>query len=1236
MRYGPRQGTARGPSQRLQFGVRNFPASHSPHTMPTPAQFDVYRAPLSGLHLVEASAGTGKTWTISGLYARLILELGLTVEQILVVTFTKAATAELQDRIRRRLRDVLAAFEAGHSEDPFCQGMLELHGEQAALAIRRLTRAIGGFDQATIFTIHSFCQRVLGESAFESGADFDCEVVPDERELLQEIVDDFWRREIHPASPSWAAYLAERKQSPDGWLAEVSNQVGKPFLTILGCAAPAEVSGLERARTAALADAARLWCAHRDDIRARLLGCTGFNAQKVRAGAVETWLREAGDTFDGAGGAGIPCPTLAVPDTLAKLTTTALAGAVKKNEAAPVHPFFDACETLVNADQALQDALYATLQAMKPKLLAFCNRELELRKTEARVFSYNDLLNRLAAALDGAQGERLAATIRRRYRAALIDEFQDTDPMQYRIFRTVYGAAQEARQPVFFVGDPKQAIYSFRGADVFSYLQARGEPDIAHATLMTNQRSVPGLIRAVNRLFLGRSEPFLLADIPYPEVQPAERERPALRIEDDGLPLRFLLLPEKHDAKGKETHYTKGEAASRAAAATAAEIARLLREAGAGTARLGERPLHGGDIAVLVATHSQARRVEEALRGYGVPSVRQGQDNVFESHEAMELERVLLAVAQPGREPLLKAALATELMGYTGNAIHALAQDEAAFEQRFERFQGYHQLWLSEGFMPMFRRWFEESNLTGHLPEFLDGERRLTNLLHLAELLQVESRRKPAIDTLLHWYGQVLRRRVQPEEEALLRLESDARRVKLVTIHTSKGLEYPIVFCPFLWDGRLSQRKTPAVLFHRDCQAVLDLGSPDLEAHRKQAVQEELSEKLRLLYVALTRAVHRCYVAWGDVRNSKDKGEGTHTTALAWLLHAGAEADAADPLAAMERHLRDGGQSRIAADVHAYAARADGEVGVYPLPAAGERLSGPAEDDGSNLALREFRRGFLRPSWRMTSFTGLTTGRHSEAPDHDPLPESVPEIAPGESMFTFPRGAKAGSCLHAILEEWEFTSHEGERLAELARRKLKAHGLEERWAPVVRHGLEDLLAAPLDGRDLKLGDIPAERRLVELEFTYVLHGGDAQALRRLLADPAHGCDPRFAEAARRLDFRNIAGYMKGFIDLVFEAGGKYYVVDYKSNWLGDSLPDYGPDRLATAMANEQYYLQYLIYVVALHRYLKFRLPEYDYERNFGGVYYLFLRGIVPGKNSGIYWDRPGLGLVEDLERMVGS
>jgi exodeoxyribonuclease V beta subunit len=1195
---------------------------------------DVHAVPLDRLALIEASAGTGKTTTITRLYLRLLLEQGLGVDRILVVTYTKAATAELQDRIRRQLAALLDALKADGEDtggDDFCRQFRDaLAPDRRDLARRRLTMALSGFDQAAIHTIHGFCQRVLTESAFESGADFDCELLADDGDLLRAVVEDFWRREIYPESGPWVDFLVERRQTPDQWLWDIAPHVGKPFLRVVPAAVPEDRDRLAPEFRAAYARLKILWenggAAKAERLLLEALNAKALDGRSYRKDRVQAWLGSLGAFLATAE------PGLTLPASLDRLTSERLKDATKSGQTPPRHAVFDACRTLLDRHQAMMDGFEQRLVDLKIRLLDYCNAELPRRIRRQRQLSFSEMLNRLADALDGDSGESLARAIRARYPAALIDEFQDTDPVQYRIFRGVYGGRE---QPVFLVGDPKQAIYHFRGADVFSYLRAHHDA-AARYTLNTNYRSVPPLIEAVNALFdqSHHPAPFLLDAIHYRQVEPAPNARGRLDIDgDDGAPFRFFLAPAGPVKKGEETPLNKGEANAFAADVTAREIARLLALAEAGKARIvggnGPRALHGGDIAVLVPSHRQGGLVEQALLGHRIASVRHNsRDSVFETAEARELERVLWAIAEPASGPRVRAALLTECMGVSGHELATLLDDEAAFEHRVARFHRYQELWKQRGFMPMFRAWLEEENVADRLLAYADGERRLTNLRHLAERLQAESRGHGSLETLLGWYARALENPPREDEAGLLRLESDARRVKIVTIHTSKGLEFPVVFCPFLWDGKLWQGEEPAA-FHdenRDGAPTLDLGSPEFGKHRVLAGRERLGEKLRQLYVALTRAEYRCYLVWGRIKEME-------TAALSWLLH-GPETPGDDPVAALTAGFAHRTRASIEADLRVYAARAGEAVALVAPPEPVEFRPPPVVAE--NLAPAVFDRPPLFPSWRMTSFSRLATGRHSEAPDYDLLPDTEPVEAEGDSMFAFPRGAKAGSCLHAILEDWEFTHRDGKALAELVRRKLKAHGIEERWTDTARQGIEQLLAAPLDKHGLKLGDIPNSKRLVELEFTFGLGRVDAAGLQRILADPEHRCDPRFAEAAGRLDFRNVAGYMKGFIDLVFEANGRYYLADYKSNWLGNTYPDYAPERLAVAMAHDHYYLQYLIYTVALHRYLGQRLPDYRYDSHFGGVYYLFLRGIKPGRKTGIFWDRPRLSLVEALEQRLGK
>ena len=1192
-------------------------------TAPHFEAFDVYGAALDRPTLIEASAGTGKTWAIGGLYLRLVVESGLAVENILVVTYTRAATAELSGRIRARLVEMLAELKGHGSGDEFCRTYLAQIPDPE-LAARRLTHALRCFDDAAIFTIHGFCQRVLTESAFESGMDFAAELLPDERDILRDIVDDYWRREIQPAGGLWVGFLVGGKQTPDAWLVEIAPHIGKQSFLALAPLAEAGDATAQEARLSAAFEAARsLWLAQRDEISALLLEHPGLNGNVYRKTSLPGWFASF-DFYFAETVAG-----LAVPEKLVKLTPEVLLAGTKKGHVPPEHPFFSACTALVAAADDLRSLFERKLVTLKADLLRYCEAELPARKEASQLLSYHDLLNRLHDALHAEHGEHLAQTIRARYPAALIDEFQDTDPVQYGIFRRLY-RGQEL--PAFFVGDPKQAIYGFRGADVYTYLQAYGDTQ-SQTTQNTNQRSVPALVETLNSLFGGHARPFLLENIGYRPVEATQRPLGELQIDGDAAAaFRFHLFD---PAGGENKPFSKEQANRLAARDCATGIARLLNLAVQGKARLAKngatRPLGGGDIAVLVPAHRQGRLVQEELSQRGVASVRYGQENVYASPEAAELERVLLAVAEPGRESLVRAALATGLSGTTAGGIYALGEDERAAEQVTDAFRRYHELWRDHGFMRFFRSWLEEQGVAQCLLGFQDGERRLTNLLHLAELLQVESHARQGMDALLGWLSRAIRSPRSDDEGALLRLESDAERVRIVTIHASKGLEYPVVFCPFLWDGRLWQKNESAVTFHDPSQnnrPTLDLGSPAFDEHKAWASGERLAEKLRLLYVALTRAQHRCVVAWGYVKEME-------SAALSWLLHGAGDATE-EPLAALADKFGKMNAATVAQEVHDFAARAGANVAVEVC--RGDELPyTPIGEARQELAVLPFSRS-LQTGWRMTSFSALSAGRHSEAPDYDATASEVVESATQADIFSFPRGAQPGTCLHAIFEGWDFTRRDPAALQAWVAEQLKGHFIEEKWAPVVARTVQATLDAPLDASGICLADVATAQRLVELGFVFPLAGLELERLRRVLADPSLGVAPEYAEAAENLDFRRVEGYMMGFVDLVFEAQGRYYIVDYKSNWLGSEAACYAPPLLRQAMAGNHYYLQYLIYCVALHRYLRARLADYDYQRHFGGVFYLFLRGIDPanGDDNGIYRNRPDVRLIEALDRLVGG
>ena len=1188
-------------------------------------RLDPLYTPLTDFNLIEASAGTGKTYTITALYLRLVVEARIPVNRILVVTYTNAATKELRDRIRSRLAEIRHAFLDGRADkdDELGARLLDLTPDREH-AIRRLSNALRGFDEAAIFTIHGFCKRVLGDNAFESGLSFDTELLADTGELLREIVEDFWRREFYPGPPIVVQYFLDQGASPETLLRQIEPHLGKPYLHIVTPNSAADGPTLEQAFNVAFQQARDLWRQDRPAIEELLLTSPALNRQKYNPKSIPGWL-EAMEIYLSA-----DPPRLAKFDKFAQFTPTKLHASLKKGQPAPHHAFFDACETLNAACDALAD--YCRYQ-IPVKLLAYCNAELAVRKRREQVQSYDDLLLDLHAALQQSRrGPALIKTLQERYAAALIDEFQDTDPVQYEIFHRIYAGTG---QPVFLVGDPKQAIYSFRGADIFAYLTARRDTPRQH-TLDVNWRSDPRLLAALNAIFGAvKDQPFLFDGIPFHDAIAAPRpQREPLLIQGRREPpLQLWLLAA--DGSGP---INKGFASEQAVQATAAEIARLLNLGARGQAQLGDRPLAGGDIAVLVRSHWQGRLMRRQLLQLNVPSVQHADDSVFLADEARQLEWLLAAVAEPSHEGRVRTALASDLFGLTGEELHRLREEEQSWARWLEKFQDYRLLWQEQGFMRFFRTWLIAEGVPQRLLSFRDGDRRLTNLLHLAELAHLASRTHPGMAGLLKWLGDCCRLPSNKDEEQQLRLESDENLVRIVTVHKSKGLEYDVVFCPFLWDGRLRAGKDDAALLYHDPddsrRSILAIGAGEEDPAVQLARREEMAESLRLFYVALTRAKQRCYLVWGKIKDAD-------TAPAAWLLHhPAAVGPAQDPLEVTQQRFNQITPAAFLDDLQAAFAAAGDAVALTPIPqAAGDHYQ-PSATTEPELQARGFSRS-LAEFWRVGSFTSLTSGLSVEAPDYD-MTVAAPvtlETAPvGLNVFTFPRGARAGACLHAIFERLDFSRSDRTLLEDRIRRTLTGHGLDaEIWTPTVADWVERVLATPLNGSGLRLGTVTLERRISELEFYYPVARLRDETLRRLLERYGYAADP-FRDMIDRLEFNPLRGYMKGFIDLVFEADGRFYLVDYKSNWLGPELAAYRPERLAEVMARETYVLQYLIYAVALHRYLRWRVADYHYETHFGGVFYLFLRGMDPalGADCGVFHDRPAPELITALDSVMAK
>ncbi|SAK84724.1 exodeoxyribonuclease V, beta subunit [Caballeronia glebae] len=1217
-------------------------------------ELDVFSCALDGVNQIEASAGTGKTWNICALYVRLLLEKRLSVEQILVVTFTKAATAELHERIRSRLVGVAHAIENGDAAgDPFIEQLFdttlaEIDADEAA---KRLRIAVSTFDQAAIHTIHAFCQRALQEAPFAAAMPFAFDMEADDSALRFELAADFWRERVEPVAartPSFASWLVAKGAGPASLDAQLARRLKKPLAALRF----GDMDAAEAADMQALFDqACALWNAERDSIAKLLFDAEAIlnkttHKRTIIDAAIDAWTAYFAD-------ADCHAPP---PEKALKLTATALAKGTKAKNTPPAHVFFDHADSLAASAVAAEASQRATWLGIVREWLDHAPAELAARKRARRVVSFDDLLSNLHHAL--VKHAWLAEALRARYPAALIDEFQDTDPLQFAIFNRVFAP----HGPLFLVGDPKQAIYSFRAADLHTYLAARDGAS-ARYTLAVNQRSTPPLIEACNRVFGANPAAFILDGLDYQPVRAGTRKRgpfvddtPAAAYSDIA-DFCVWMLPHGESA------LLKVNAQRDAAQACAAEIARLLRGAQRGEVTIGHAPLSAGDIAVLVQTHRQGSLVKRVLAAWGIGSVELAQASVFGSLDAEQIERVLAAIDTPGDLRRLRAALATDWFGLDAAALWRLEHADAADPHGepidstswVERFSRYRTIWHERGFAVMWRTLARELSIATRLVARPDGERRLTNVNHLAELLQARSAEQPGIAPTLRWLA-AQREQQGGGEEAQLRLESDRNLVQIVTVHKSKGLEYAVVFCPFLNDGAsrdASKSGLPdAREYHDDAGvAVLHYGMEgDEDDHASAAIaREQAAERARLVYVALTRAVFRCYVVAGFYLSNRSTKE-SRRSVLNWLVAGGAndfDAFCNEPPE----------EAEIVAAWHAVAAQSDGAISVAPLPVIDVRE--PLAADASHehdIAARTNRR-ILRDRWRMASFSSLiAAGARDEAnqaqpvearPDHDELAalddamrtdSTARDEAPLDSddILAFPRGAAAGECLHRMYELADFTEPSGWPAA--VERALREHPTPapETLAPRLRPMMLRLLADTVTSEiapGMRLQTIAPARRMNELEFLFSADSLDFTALRRVLA--AHG----FPDVA--LESGALRGFIKGFIDMIVEHEGRFWIIDWKSNHLGDAASDYAAAPLAVAMAEHAYHLQALIYVVALHRYLRARLAGYAYETHIGGYLYLFVRGVRPGwrdggQPSGVHSGRPSLELVEALDRLMSG
>lgn len=1097
--------------------------------------FDITRDLAPGITLLEASAGTGKTWTIAALVTKHVAAGSVGLEEMLVVTFTRAASQELRERVRQQLDEAVQVLTDPASREPdnrLHEWLLTASDAELAQRLRRLTSALVSFDGATIATIHQFCQLVLRSLGVAGDTDSGATLVEDLEQLTSEVVDDLY-------------------------LARFGDQESPPWTRTQALSLAREVVGDPRA----------------------------------------------------------------VIEPLAVLTE------------APDSP-----------------------AAMRVRFATEVLEEVERRKRRLGVLSYDDLLSQLADALVELDAPA-RARMRRRWKFVLIDEFQDTDPVQWQVFERAFADTTT----MVLIGDPKQAIYAFRGGDIVTYLAAA---DAARTTqtLGINWRSDKPLLDGLQAVLQGAT----LGD-PRIAVHPVEAHHEKSRLEGAGEPFRLRVVRRSELGKGPKSKPPVALWREHVITDAAHDIKRLIQS----DATFEGRPLVPGDIAVLAARRSELEATQEALLAVGVPSVINAGGSVFHTPAADEWLALLEALEQPHRSDRVRAAALTSFFGYSAEALDA-GGDELT-DSLADRIRTLTDVFTTRGVAAVLEVTVV-AGLTARVLGRVSGERTLTDIRHIGEALhRVSVEDRLGIVGLLGWLReQVADDKLEVASERTRRLDSDAAAVQLVTIHGSKGLEYPVVYLPTLWNRYVGNDPEIPLFHDDDGRRCRDVGGRS-PFHRHSVARhwrEDAGESLRLLYVALTRAQSQV-VAWYAPAERNTPASPLHRM-LFGRRPQGAAVPDEQALVAEDRLLEILGHWQAAGGAAVEVATL-----IPPDPT-------PLERSSDALAVRSFTRA-VDTTWRRTSYSSLSAASvaHGDSGWSEPLsePEDVPEVGdalvlgePGapddvetaavpSPMADLPVGATFGSLVHAVLEHADpaATDFRAELLGHIAEQLV--------WWPVDldAEALADALVAvcssPLGplADDRTLLDLRLPDRLRELDFELPLAGGDVSAyptvevrlgdlaplLRRHLptGDPVLSYADTLDHDAD-LAGQPLLGYLTGSIDVVLRVGERFLTVDYKTNWLGDldaplSAHDYRPAVLDEAMGHSDYPLQALLYTVVLHRFLRWRLPDYDPATHLGGVLYLYLRGMcgpdtprIDGAPCGVFAWRPPVALVEELSALL--
>lgn len=1218
--------------------------------------FNALSFPLNGTRLIEASAGTGKTYSLSNLYIRLLLGVGganneqentstnfarpLAIDEILVLTFTNAATAELRERIGARIEEALTLFQKStltENDDKYLSELKQsIDPSLLPTAINRLRYAQALIDQSSIYTIHSFCQRLLQDNNFAIQENSFVEVSIDNQSIIENVLLDIWRRltsnelskiQLAAIQDVWSSFGKENQLSNSGFQYEFKSILENFSNTPIYQQAVNIDDNLE-----SIID--ETYFKNIDEMKA--LGRS--LQQELQAYFATENIKYANRYYPHINAFIKFCEADYIynPDKIKKPTkslieifsTSNVMHNAKEEPPASLLKLFALNEALHESENANYQARLKQWVFIKAK------QALSEYKRQHNIAFPNDVLQTLEKALDKPWFQE---KIRQRFPVALIDEFQDTDLHQYKVFNKIYSQANNEDYALVFIGDPKQAIYKFRGADLNTYLTAKAAiPSENIYSMDNNWRSSPALIAANNYLFSQQENIFSDTAIPYVEINAKASNADNSQLSGvkhvssqvDNLVL-YLANATEETKKDKKPSQNKEIAQQRLFTHTANTIHDLL----SGDKTVNDKPIESQDICILVRSNLEATFMQSLLADLGIQSAFLNTKNsIYATNCAKNLLHFLTACINSFDTTAIKTALSTPFYQHTLSQIREL-DEQNEYAKYFEHFSDLKTLWEKQGIFVMLNAWMKNADVIRKLKPLDDGLRSISQLQQLAELLQKMSAQYSIPNSLLRQLNieinRVQAKQSPPTDEQQLHLESDRQLVQISTMHKSKGLEFPIVFIPYA----ASEVKDGGDVIAIDNSLHIDFANSDEKKQR--AFEQSMAEDMRLLYVALTRAKYACYVGLAN-------GGNLIKSAIGKLLGINKDNTSIEELPS---HLQTIAQNE--------------NISLHILEDEIELCDSNAQtQQAANLSFIENNVQIPHSDWQISSYshlsrfhTSLASANNDEQGGRDEFDLSLSNTAQTDTLstnaqaietttvldvFHFPKGATIGEFLHAVLENTQFNNASEQTLQATIESQLLRFGLShlsERWLPTLLNWFQEILAHPIhtDKANFNLADIADNKVFNELQFYFAVNSTlQAKQLNELLQ--SYHYSPNL-----KLNFNAFKGLMTGYIDVFFEHNGQFYICDYKSNFLGYQLDDYQQENMQVAIHEHQYDVQYVIYTLAMHRYLQQRVNNYDYDTHIGGCLYLFLRGMDGNnKDRGVFFDKPPRELIEKLDKLFST